>query len=123
MSYVERTAQHSVYRMYDSAGTLLYVGCTGHLPVRLDQHRQDKPWWAGVSTVEVEHFPNFAAARAAEAQAIRDERPVHNRDLAESVRRGWAMRKARQRAAHEAGRWCNDAGCAPCKASRFGVSA
>ena len=70
----------SLYRMYDAAGTLLYVGMTGHIPVRLDQHGGNKPWWALVARIDVEHFPLRSEAAAAEARAIRDEKPKYNVD-------------------------------------------
>jgi predicted GIY-YIG superfamily endonuclease len=73
----------SLYRFFNSAGDLLYIGITNRVPRRLDQHGDDKPWYLEVADVKVEHHPNRHAALAAEKTAIKTERPkynvVHNR--------------------------------------------
>ena len=68
-----------MYRMFSADGTLVYVGCTGNVPKRLDLHRSATPWWDDVATVTVQHFPNRRSALDAEAQAIRSESPRYNR--------------------------------------------
>jgi hypothetical protein len=35
----------SVYRFYDAAGALLYVGRTARIENRFSEHRQEKSWW------------------------------------------------------------------------------
>ena len=68
----------AVYRMYDAAGTLLYVGATSRLPMRVSEHGNQKPWFTSVDRIMVEHFPDRASALAAEADAQKRERPLHD---------------------------------------------
>lgn len=86
-----RTSEpHALYRFYGAGGTLLYIGITNSLPRRLTQHNDKKPWWLGVSTVKVEHYPSREAVLEAEKRAIIAERPLynekHNKDGL-----GWAL--------------------------------
>jgi integrase/recombinase XerD len=71
----------TLYRLYATDETLLYVGISEQALARWDQHRQDKPWWLAVARVEIAHFPNRATARAAEAEAIKTEGPKYNRTV------------------------------------------
>lgn len=68
----------TLYRFYDRDGSLLYVGITGQGASRWAQHAAEKPWWLDVATIDVEHHPSLEAVIAAEADAIHDERPMHN---------------------------------------------
>lgn len=72
-------APTTLYRFFDAAGQLVYCGITGELPRRLQAHNRQQNWWREVARLTLEHFPTRDAARAAEAQAIRDERPRFNR--------------------------------------------
>jgi hypothetical protein len=70
-----------LYRFYDEAGTLLYVGITGRLPFRrLMEHVCDKPWAAQMARWEVDPrvFASEAEVLAAEKAAIIAERPRWN---------------------------------------------
>lgn len=76
--------KHYVYRCYDASGLLLYVGCTRDVAGRLQVHASS--WNNPASAVlnmrmashEVEEFPTFEAARAAEREAIANEAPLAN---------------------------------------------
>lgn len=68
---------HAVYRMFDASGRLLYVGMTGDAGTRFGDHAA-KRWFPLVETIKLEWHPDKAAARAAERQAIRSERPRYN---------------------------------------------
>jgi predicted GIY-YIG superfamily endonuclease len=71
--------RHQVlYRMYDSARRLLYVGITTNVEDRLADHRGMKSWWADVASIELQHFTSREAVEAAELDAIRTEEPVFN---------------------------------------------
>jgi predicted GIY-YIG superfamily endonuclease len=70
-----RKLPHAVYRMYSSDGTLLYIGCTYNVPVRLRGHIA---WLPQVASITLEWYPNVDEALAAETQAIRDENPIYN---------------------------------------------
>lgn len=69
--------QHTLYRMYDAGGVLLYVGITATVPARLQAHR-DQFWWRDVHTIRLEHFDTREELEAAEVVAIRSENPLFN---------------------------------------------
>lgn len=69
---------HALYRFYGAGGTLLYIGITNSIPVRLKKHNADKAWWTGVADIKVEHYPNRAAVLEAERRAIIAEKPLYN---------------------------------------------
>lgn len=79
-----RRDKTSVYRLFDCDGRLLYVGISMTLAQRIGQHQDAKPWWGDVHTIQHESFKTRAEALAAEATAIRDEKPAHNIQLAAS---------------------------------------
>lgn len=68
----------TVYRFFDTAGVLLYVGISKDLPTRWTHHRLDKPWWTNVATATLQHFPTRGEAEQAEREAIVAERPLYN---------------------------------------------
>lgn len=68
----------AVYRLYDFAGVLLYVGISDNPKRRFAQHADDKGWWYLVVRWTVEWFETRDAAVAAEARAIREECPAYN---------------------------------------------
>lgn len=69
---------HILYRFYNSAEDLLYIGITMDPPSRFRQHRDVKAWWTEVTNVRFEHFPSRAAVLAAECAAIEAEQPLFN---------------------------------------------
>lgn len=76
---------HTVYRCFNVAGALLYVGCTHDLKKRLAQHRGQStnplsraPWYDLVAVVTTEEHPDAASGYAREAEVVRDERPAFN---------------------------------------------
>lgn len=68
----------SLYRFYDAAGTLLYIGITNSIPRRLGEHDERKPWFADSVRATFEHHPSRDAALAAEKRAIKAELPKYN---------------------------------------------
>jgi predicted GIY-YIG superfamily endonuclease len=68
----------ALYRLRDQHKTLLYVGITNNLGWRWKTHAADKDWWPEVAARSIEWFPTREHALAAEAAAIRSERPLHN---------------------------------------------
>ncbi|WP_089106865.1 GIY-YIG nuclease family protein [Streptomyces hyaluromycini] len=70
----------ALYRLYDTADTLLYVGIAVDPRSRWAQHARDKrdTWWPQVATREVDWFDTREAAEQAELTAILAERPRHN---------------------------------------------
>jgi predicted GIY-YIG superfamily endonuclease len=72
------TQPTALYRHFDAADRLLYVGISLNAVSRLAQHR-DKPWFHEIVKMTAEHFATREEAEDAERQAIRDEEPIHNR--------------------------------------------
>lgn len=68
----------AVYRHFDAAGLLLYVGCTANPLARTSNHASQARWFRQVVRIEIEHFDSDNEAMAAEAEAIRSERPLFN---------------------------------------------
>lgn len=71
----DRTA---VYRFYDTADALLYVGITADLGARWDNHARKKPWWPRVARRHVIWRDSRAKALAEESRAIAVEKPLYN---------------------------------------------
>lgn len=57
---------HFVYRFFDAAGEILYVGCTHNLHKRMVEHACEKPWWGQVAEVESTEYTNGYDAYFAE---------------------------------------------------------
>lgn len=74
-----------LYRQFDAAGVLLYVGISANALHRQSQHA-GKPWARDVVRVEIENHPSRRAAFKAETLAIRAEKPRYNRT---GVARPW----------------------------------
>jgi predicted GIY-YIG superfamily endonuclease len=75
---------HSVYRLYDDANRLLYIGCTRDLDLRLYMHdgyynTTSLAFRGLVDRVETVEYENRAAARQAEREAIQAESPLFNK--------------------------------------------
>lgn len=66
-----------VYRFYDEAELLLYVGVTQGLPKRLQEHRWTE-WHRSIRHVTVEWFDDKYEGLVAEQMAIIKEKPKHN---------------------------------------------
>lgn len=69
---------HALYRFYDAAGALLYIGITVNPGTRWSQHSKDKAWWEDVAQATVERFPDRKSVLDAERTAIIREQPRHN---------------------------------------------
>lgn len=68
----------ALYRLHDHDGELLYVGISDDLERRWKDHAKDKLWWPDVASKSAEWLPTRHRALAAEAKAIRTERPRYN---------------------------------------------
>lgn len=75
--------QPTVYRFYDSADRLLYVGFSICYLDRFEQHAlpssPSTEWWPLQVRHTVVHYEDGATALAAERHAIRTEGPIYNR--------------------------------------------
>lgn len=67
-----------VYRVYDDADRLIYVGCTNNLFRRLAQ-QEEMAWWAPQGAkVRAKVYPTQTEGLAAERKAIQTEHPRWN---------------------------------------------
>ncbi len=80
-------SQQWLYRLYDAADALLYVGVTKHGVRRFAEHEASKSWWAQVAYGTVETYGSRADVLAAERRAIYREKPRHNVAHASTGRR------------------------------------
>jgi prevent-host-death family protein len=71
-------APTALYRLYDDAEQLIYVGISTQPETRWMQHATDKPWWPMVRRKEVEWHPGRSQAEQAERTAVRTEEPLYN---------------------------------------------
>lgn len=67
-----------LYRHFDSNGCLLYVGISLSTLKRTYEHKKS-PWWLQVASISIERFSSRKEALAAEREAIRLEKPRHNK--------------------------------------------
>lgn len=72
------TAPVAVYRFFDSAGVLLYVGKTRNPTARWKTHASTKSWWSEVTKSVIDWHSSEKAALAAETDAIATEHPRYN---------------------------------------------
>lgn len=68
----------SLYRFYDSAGVLLYVGITYDMYRRFGDHGTKKVWHPLAAKVTITHYPTRDEAAEAERKAIAAEGPLYN---------------------------------------------
>lgn len=73
-----RSMKTALYRHFDAAGRLLYVGISLNAIGRLAQHRNSAQWFAEIARVDVEWLPTREAAIRVERQAIAKENPKCN---------------------------------------------
>jgi hypothetical protein len=69
----------SVYRYYDPAGMLIYVGITRQGMGRNVQHNRKAEWWQYVARQEIEHHESRFLAAKREKELIRRFRPPFNK--------------------------------------------
>lgn len=68
----------TLYRAFDAAGRLLYVGIARNWARRWTQHSERSSWFGEVARLQLEQHPNRQAALAAERTAIIEELPAYN---------------------------------------------
>ena len=74
------TERHTaLYRLLAESGRLLYVGISSNPDFRWSTHSNKQPWWSEVADRKIEWFGSREAASAAEVEAIKEERPVYNK--------------------------------------------
>lgn len=73
------TWRHILYRFFNTAGDLLYVGRTNSITTRFDDHARKQPWWGDVADCTTEFHPDLPSLIEAELTAIRTENPLYNK--------------------------------------------
>lgn len=68
----------ALYRLFDKAGALLYVGITNDPETRWVYHSRQKGWWPDVHRRTLDWKATRAEAEAAEVEAIGHEAPRWN---------------------------------------------
>ena len=80
LTFDEINRPYAVYRLFDEAGTLLYIGCSHNPPgKRFPTHRK-KSWAAEIDwdKLKLEWFANWSLATLGEYYAITTENPKYN---------------------------------------------
>lgn len=70
--------QPVMYRCFDAAGRLVYVGSTADWNRRLSEHRKQSWWFSLIADIKARHYPTLEDARRAESKLLRKERPTFN---------------------------------------------
>lgn len=71
--------EHFVYRTFNAAGELLYIGCSRDWQKRLEGHKDSRAeWYPLMVRVKVEGPYNYETARQVERDAIESERSLFN---------------------------------------------
>lgn len=86
------TGRYILYRFFDDACNLVYVGQTCNLNPRIDSHRHSKDWWHEVADCRVEFLPDQASLDEAEWTAVITEHPRRNRLQYKIKREGMVRR-------------------------------
>jgi excinuclease UvrABC nuclease subunit len=81
----------AIYRAFSPDGSLLYVGIAKNWGARWAQHAQCSPFFGGVARLDVRYMPTREEALVAEAEAIRNERPIWNVKHAEGPERRFCL--------------------------------
>jgi hypothetical protein len=68
----------ALYRYYDRAKRLLYIGISNDALDRWMGHKRQSPWAAKATLMTIQHYPTREAAQFAEARAIILEMPRYN---------------------------------------------
>jgi hypothetical protein len=69
----------TLYRYFDDAGRLLYVGITKNQFGRLEAHSKTQPWWTEVATANFVHLSTREIALESETFVIGTEFPKYNK--------------------------------------------
>ena len=67
----------TLYRHFDAAGQLLYVGISLRSFNRLREHSYESPWFGQITTISLKHFGTRAEALSAERRAIQSDHVRH----------------------------------------------
>ena len=80
--------KNCVYKLFDRAGDLLYIGSTNNMERRREQHKANSPWYRYVAHGECIYLDTIEECRELEIQLIINLRPIYNVRRYKSSR-GW----------------------------------
>ncbi len=118
----------SLYRHFDAAGNLLYVGISSSAAYRrLMEHKNLSAWYFLITTVKIEHFDTRKEAEAAELKSIRTEMPAHNVTGKPKIAKVKVIKKCKPKNGeskrHAAARYYLSCYCTQAEAAKkFGIS-
>lgn len=72
------TWRFQLYRLFNVANELIYIGITGNINSRFERHSEKTPWWNEVASCTVEFFFDRRSLSTAESSAIYLEKPLYN---------------------------------------------
>lgn len=75
---LDMSRRTALYRLYDAADQLLYIGISFNPAKRGYQHAMASPWWHDVARKEITWYETRPDAEAAERDAVLAERPLYN---------------------------------------------
>ena len=71
-----------VFRLFDAAGNLLYVGLSSPVPNgAIQKLKRDEPWGGQVKRWDITECPTLPYAQHVRRQYVREQRPAHGRPL------------------------------------------
>lgn len=87
---------HYVYRLYDAADQLLYIGCSADPNRRVKAHRSASAFGSLIARVRITGpFPGWGRAHQVELAAVWDEMPAYNIEGARPEARLFAQEATR----------------------------
>jgi hypothetical protein len=69
----------TLYRLYNAAGELIYIGKSIHRYQRLDHHCRYQPWSNEIASAAFQELPDEATLSRVEIAAIKREHPKYNK--------------------------------------------
>jgi predicted GIY-YIG superfamily endonuclease len=76
---VSESGRTGLYRLYNAADEVIYIGISDDPVARMKQHAADKDWWPEVTRKTLVWYSSRTAAETAETIAIGLEQPKHNK--------------------------------------------
>ena len=76
--YHGRSDASAVYRIYNAADELIYIGMSYEPAVRVRVQRREKAWGHEIARYEVDWHQDRAASQRAEEQLIKEFQPRYN---------------------------------------------
>lgn len=91
-----------LYRLYDSAGVLLYVGISTNVERRLAEHRMLKHWYRSVARVKTDEYESRWRAALAELSAGRGRHGIIPGGIGKGLAASMTDEELSEAAAHPA---------------------